>query len=55
MDLFEVIKGRTSIRRFMQAAVPDENITKILDAGRLAPSANNTRPWSIIVIRELVE
>lgn len=52
MDLFDAIKGRTSIRRFKQAPVPDEDIRKILDAGRLAPSANNTQPWSFLVIRD---
>jgi nitroreductase len=54
MDLFDAIKGRTSIRRFKQAAVPDEDIVKILDAGRLAPSANNTQPWSFLVIKDQV-
>jgi nitroreductase len=52
MDLFEVIKGRTSIRRFKQTPVPDGDIKKILDAGRLAPSANNTQPWSFLVIKD---
>jgi nitroreductase len=52
MDLFDAIKGRTSIRRFKQTPVPDEDIRKILDAGRLAPSANNTQPWSFLVIKD---
>jgi nitroreductase len=52
MDLFNAIKGRTSIRRFRQALVPDEDIRKIVDAGRLAPSANNSQPWSFLVIRD---
>ena len=32
--------------------VPDEDIRQILDAGRLAPSANNTQPWSFLVIKD---
>ncbi len=52
MDIFEAIHGRKSIRRFRQAPVPDGDIRKILDAGRWAPSANNTQPWSFIVIRD---
>jgi nitroreductase len=52
MDLFDAIQGRKSIRRFKQTPVPDEDIRKILDAGRLAPSANNTQPWSFIVIKD---
>jgi len=52
MDLFDAIKGRTSIRRFKDQPVPDEDVRKILDAGRLAPSANNSQPWSFLVIRD---
>lgn len=52
MDLFDAIAGRKSIRRFKDQAVPDEDIRKILDAGRLAPSANNTQPWSFLVIKD---
>jgi len=52
MDLFDAIQGRKSIRRFKQTPVPDEDIKKILDAGRLAPSANNVQPWSFVVIKD---
>ena len=52
MDLFDAIKGRTSIRRFKDRPVPDGDIERIIDAGRLAPSANNTQPWSFLVIRD---
>ena len=52
MDLFDAIAGRTSIRRFKQTPVPDEDIRNILNAGRLAPSANNTQPWSFLVIKD---
>jgi nitroreductase len=51
MDLFDSIQGRKSIRRFKQTPVPDDDIKKILDAGRHAPSANNTQPWSFIVVK----
>jgi len=52
MDLVDAIQGRTSIRRFKQSPVPDKDINRILDAGRLAPSANNTQPWSFLVIKD---
>lgn len=52
MELFDAIHGRKSIRRFKQTPVPDEDIRKILDAGRWAPSANNTQPWSFLVIKD---
>jgi nitroreductase len=52
MDLFDAIQGRKSIRRFRQTPVPDQDIKKILDAARWAPSANNTQPWSFIIIKD---
>lgn len=52
MDLFDAIQGRKSIRRFKPTPVPDGDIRKILDAGRFAPSANNTQPWSFLVIKD---
>ncbi len=52
MDLFDAIQGRKSIRRFKQAPVPDDDIRKIIDAGRLAPSASNVQPWNFIVIKD---
>ena len=52
MNLFDAIAGRKSIRRFKETAVPEEDIKKILDAGRFAPSANNTQPWSFLVIKD---
>ena len=52
MDLFDAIQERKSIRRYKQVPVPDEDIRKILDAGRWAPSANNIQPWSFIVIKD---
>lgn len=54
MDVFDAITGRKSIRRFKQTPVPDEDLGKILDAGRRAPSANNTQPWSFVVIQDPV-
>jgi nitroreductase len=52
MDLFGAIRDRRSIRRFKDRPVPDEDLRMILDAGRLAPSANNTQPWSFLIIRD---
>jgi nitroreductase len=52
MDLFDAIQGRKSIRKFKRTPVPEEDIKKILDAGRFAPSANNTQPWRFVIIKD---
>lgn len=52
MDVFEAIKKRRSIRAFTPEDVSKEEIEKILDAARYAPSAGNIQPWEFIVIRD---
>jgi nitroreductase len=51
MDILELIKTRRSIRKYKQDPVSEEEINKILEAGRWAPSASNRQPWSFIVLR----
>ncbi|MEM2336289.1 MAG: nitroreductase family protein [Candidatus Bathyarchaeia archaeon] len=52
MDLFEAVKKRRSIRKFKPNLIPNEDLKKILEAGRLAPSGGNRQPWYFIVVRE---
>ena len=51
MDILEVIKTRRSIRKYKPDPISEEEINKILEAGRWAPSAGNSQPWSFIVLR----
>jgi len=51
MDILEVIKTRRSIRKYKPDPVSEEEINKILEAGRWAPSANNSQSWRFIVLR----
>jgi len=53
MDIFEVIEKRRSIRKFKPNPVAKEDLRKILEAGRLAPSGGNRQPWYFIVVRSL--
>ncbi len=52
MDLYQVIKTRRSIRTYKTDPVPDDILIRILEAGRLAPSAKNIQPWKFIVIKD---
>lgn len=51
MDVFETIRLRSSVRFFTEAEVTDDDIKKLIDAARLAPSAGNIQPWEFIVVR----
>lgn len=51
MEFTELISTRESIRNYdPDRPVSKEILEKILDAGRLAPSACNNQPWKFLVI-----
>ena len=51
MDFAELIRSRESVRSYDPARSLDrETLLRILEAGRLAPSAANRQPWQFIVV-----
>jgi nitroreductase len=48
----EAIEKRRSIRRFKTEPVPDEYITELLMAARLAPSGSNAQPWRFKIVKD---
>lgn len=52
MDVFTVISTRRSIRRYHSTPIPEATLSRILEAGRLAPSAHNRQPWHFLVITD---
>lgn len=54
MDALTCIFTRRSIRQYTGQSVTDDQLHSILRAGFSAPSANNTRPWRFIVVRDTV-
>jgi nitroreductase len=52
MELPELLASRHSVRDFLPDPIPDEILREILQAGRLAPSAQNRQPWRYVVLRD---
>jgi nitroreductase len=50
MELFETIFNRRSIRNFTGKSIPKEDLEKIVETARFAPSATNRQMWDFIVI-----
>jgi nitroreductase len=50
MDFYDVIHNRYSVRSYKPIPVEDETLARILEAGRLAPTAANRQSFRIIVI-----
>src|SRR4030066_1581450 len=52
LTVTEAIRQRRSIRSFRSDPVPDDMVSEILEAARLAPSASNRQPWRFIVVTD---
>ena len=50
--LFEAMYSARALRRLKPDPVPEEIITKILDAAVRAPSAGNSQHWVFVVVRD---
>ncbi len=52
IGVIDLIRKRRSIRHFKKDFVRPEAIKVILDAGRWAPSSNNSQPWEFVIVSE---
>ena len=52
IGLFEAMYSARALRRFKSDPVPDEVISKILDAAIRAPTASNYQNWVFIVVKD---
>ena len=50
--LLRTIGERRTVRKFKPSSIPDEHLTRILDAARFAPTAGNVQPWRFVVISD---
>jgi len=51
MDVLTAISQRSSVRAYKATDVEEDKLEKILEAGRLSPSASNRQEWKFIVVR----
>jgi len=53
METSDTISKRASLKGYISSReIEQDKIEKILESGRLAPSARNNQPWKFIVIRD---
>jgi coenzyme F420-0:L-glutamate ligase/coenzyme F420-1:gamma-L-glutamate ligase len=50
--LLETVRGRRSVRRYVERPVPEAAVERMLEAARWAPSPHGTQPWRFAVIRQ---
>jgi len=52
MDLIELLKKRRSVREFSDKPISKEDLEKIVDTARYAPTARNVQPWEFLIVIE---
>lgn len=51
-SLHRIVRTRRSIRRWLPGPVPREDLERIVDTARLAPSDTNAQPWHFTVVTD---
>jgi len=52
MDVSEAIQKRRSVRKYQTRNIENDKLDRVLEAGRLAPSARNLQEWRFVVVRD---
>lgn len=55
MTTWDAILTRRDVRQFSDQPIPDDDLRRILEAGRRAPSSSNWQPWDFIVLTDRSE
>ena len=52
MDTYLAVASKRDWRSYADRPIPDDVVTRILDAGRLAGSGANRQPWTFVVVED---
>jgi nitroreductase len=51
-EILDLIKSRQSDRKYSSKPIEQEKLDRIIEAGRMAPSACNAQPWKFIIVTD---
>jgi nitroreductase len=52
METWDAIRSRRNVREFSDKTVSVEDLDRILEAGRRAPSSKNSQPWDFVLVTD---
>jgi nitroreductase len=52
MEALEAMTARRSVRQYLDRPVDRGILERLVDAGRLAPTARNEQPWDFVVVTD---
>jgi len=51
-EMLELITSRQSDRKYSNRPVEKDKLDRVIEAGRMAPSACNAQPWKFVIVTE---
>ncbi len=52
MDAYLAVVGKREVRHYQTRPIPEDDLTKILEAGRASGSSRNRQPWRFVVVTD---
>lgn len=52
METFDAIRARRNVRTYADRPIPPQDLDRILEAGRRAPSSMNDQAWDFVLVTE---
>lgn len=52
METWEALRARRNVRTYRPDPVPEADLHRIVEAGRLSPSARNRQPWDFVLVTD---
>jgi nitroreductase len=52
VETWDAIRSRRDVRAYADRAIAGDELDRILEAGRRAPSARNVQPWDFVVVTD---
>ncbi|HET9730347.1 MAG TPA: nitroreductase family protein [Acidimicrobiia bacterium] len=52
METWDVVRARRNVRAYTDQPVVRDDLERILEAGRRAPSSMNSQPWNFVVVTD---
>ena len=52
METWDAIASRRSVRTYLDQPIPENDLNRILEAGRRAPSSVNEQRWDFVVVTD---
>jgi nitroreductase len=52
METWDAIRARRDVRQFADRQIADQDLDRILEAGRRSPSSQNWQPWDFVVVTD---